>query len=123
MKSLTTQEQYEYFVDTLKNCGMFLLDCNDDDIGYYIFEEFVSNCVSFLSEQNLGGLLQNGFINSQIYSKSLTLREKFLKIYDSTLFKVALVKTNEQWREVLRLSDKIKALVAQFEDKRKAKVN
>lgn len=121
MKSLSTQEQYEYFVYTLNHCGMFLLDSNEDDIGFYIFEEFDSDSVPFLSRKLLRILLYNRYINYTIYKLSRQLYHKFRNLENTAIWGVSFVKTEKEWREVLELSDKIKELVAQLENKRKTK--
>jgi isoleucyl-tRNA synthetase len=43
LNRINDEQLYEYFLGTLKNCGMFLLDCNAQDIEYFIFEEFDSD--------------------------------------------------------------------------------
>lgn len=39
LKEITIEELMEFYLDTLKNCGKFLLKENDETIEHYLFEE------------------------------------------------------------------------------------
>ena len=40
MQNISLSKLMELYVDTLQHCGTHLLEMSDEDIGYYIFEEF-----------------------------------------------------------------------------------
>lgn len=108
MYETNTRDKYEYFCYTLNNCGMFLLKCSEDDVGYYIFEELDSLFRSFLCEQNLKELLQEGYIDQHVVELSRELRQKLENISDSPLWELEYVTTAPEWLEILKLSDEIK---------------
>ena len=71
----------ELFVDTLQKCGVHLLEMNDD-IGYYIFEEFDVGATTFLHENTLLILKTANLINGEISQKNSELRSKFMNLQD-----------------------------------------
>jgi len=111
LNRINDEQLYDYFLETLKNCGMFLLDCNAQDIEYFIFEEFDSDCISFLHETTLSRLLDCGYITPQIYSKCQLLNEKFRCMENTSMWNADSVKTDFEWHAVLSLSDEIKSML------------
>ena len=101
----------ELFVDTLQKCGVHLLEMNDDDIGYYIFEEFDVGATTFLHDNTLLILRTANLINEEISQKSSELRSKFMNLQDTDQWNVNSVKSSKEWREILELSDEIKSLM------------
>lgn len=108
---INDEQLYDYFLGTLKNCGMFLLDCNAQDIESFIFEEFDSDCISFLHETTLSRLLDSGYITPQIYVKCQMLNEKFRRMENTCMWNADSVKTDFEWHAVLSLSDEIKSML------------
>ena len=102
------QRMYEFFKDTLDHCGRFLLDLSDEDIEYYIFEEFDCDAVSFLHEKNLNLIRLSGRITQEIVDMSLELSRKFRSLEGTELWNVRAVRDSEKWLKVLELSDRIK---------------
>ncbi|AZA83219.1 hypothetical protein C1637_24220 [Chryseobacterium lactis] len=45
------------------------------------------------------------------YDRCLLLRKKVLELQELDLWKIDLIKTNEKWREVIVLCDKIKDMI------------
>lgn len=114
MDSIKIQEKYEFFLKTLNEFGLHLLNERDDEIGYWIFEEFYGDAISFLHENNLNCLLESNYINKDIYSMSLELRKKFLLLENSVHWNLKLVRTDKEWLSILKLSDEIKKLISNF---------
>lgn len=108
---------YDFFKDTLNNCGAFLLDMSDEEIGYLLFEEFDGDCVSFLNERNLNLLRQTGKITVEIVDMALELVSKFRSLENTKLWNVHSVRGNERWREIMELSDQIKTELTQLVDR------
>jgi len=100
---------FDFFKDTLNNCGAFLLDMSDEEIGYLLFEEFDGDCVSFLNERNLNLLRQTGKITIEIVDMALELVSKFRALEHTEFWNVRSVRNNQKWHEILELSDHIKS--------------
>lgn len=108
---METKKLYDYFLDTLSHCGIFILVSNKEDIEYQIFEEFDIGIISFLHENSLKQLLDSKFITFDVYNKCLLLRKKVLELQELDLWKIDLIKTNEKWRDVILLCDEIKDMI------------
>lgn len=111
MNEISLDKKYELFIETLNQCGEFLLNAKNEDIEYYLFEEFDSNSISFLSKEMLNILLTSNLINAEIYDKSLLLAQKFRDIEGTYLWNINAVKNSKEWKEILKLSDQIKVLI------------
>ncbi len=111
--SLTLGERFDLYLDTLNNFGVFLLDLPDALIEYYVFEEFATGAISFLYKTNLELYEDEGLITKAIREQSGRLREGFLalKLQGETFWRVESVKRAPEWRELLTLSDCVKALL------------
>lgn len=108
MKELTVQERYAWFVESLKDMGIHLLDLSDDLIGFYVFEEFDADSRSCLCETSLSILLNEQLISPEIYEQALELSRQYRELENSPLSSVEAVKTAPRWRELMLLSDRIK---------------
>ena len=108
MKKINTREKYELFIQTLQSCGMYLLDRSDADIAYFLFEEFDSDCISYLHENVLKELLDEKYISTDIYNMATELRCKFRALESTDAWNISAVKTDPRWKEIFRLCDKIK---------------
>ena len=115
MKELTLSQRYDYFKDTLTHIGTFLLTGDREEIAYRIFEEFDSDCTSFLHETTLRALLEGGLISAEIYEKSLRLAAEFRGLEGTALWNPEAVTTAEAWREVMELGDMLRDIVGIFE--------
>lgn len=107
MKEININELYSYFCSAISHCGTFLLRCNDDDIGYHIFEEFDTDCNSFLSDLALKTLLTANYISKEIHDSALNLAKLFRALDDTHLWNVDAVRNSEEWLRVLSLGDDI----------------
>ena len=102
------EEQYLFYKKTIQECGSSILLEEDIKIEYILFEEFSSNVVSYLSEKALKIFEDMGWINEDIYAKSRALREKYFNIEKNrTLLNADAVRTEEEWKEFLLLSDEL----------------
>lgn len=98
---------FDLYLDTIKKCGSYLLESSEDDIGYFIFEEFDIGCVTFLHNDSLSRLLKSGKINKTQYNESIFLREKKIELERSNKWMIGLVKEDERWRELFKIADKL----------------
>ena len=111
IKDITVSELFQFYMDTLKKCGIYLLSAENKVIEYNIFEEFDIGLVSFFHKNSLLRLVSGGFINCEVMEKSLKLRCLVNQLQQSDDWNVGAVKKSSAWREVLDLTDKIKTLI------------
>ncbi|OPX42929.1 hypothetical protein CLHUN_32530 [Ruminiclostridium hungatei] len=109
--NISIDKLMDFYMDTLQKCGVYLLDMEDEDIEYNIFEEFDINVVSFLHQNTLSKLKDANLISEQIVEKSIELREKYLAMQNTEACNVESVRNNKEWRNILELSDNIKSLI------------
>ena len=114
MKPISAAELNELFLDTLYRSSSKNLLGSDDEIESDLFEEFDSGAISFLHENTLDRLLEHGFINAEIKNLSLELREKARFLLENKRG-TEPVKTDAEWVDLFRLSDKIFNLKKQFD--------
>lgn len=115
MKSVNQTELYALYKDTLSHVGTFLLTCDREEIEYHLFEEFDTDCTSFLHETNLRTLLDGGLISAEIYEKSLRLASEFRGLEGTALWNPEAVVSAEAWRKVMELGDMLRDIVGIFE--------
>lgn len=113
MEKLKIEKLFDFYIDTLEKCGMDILDLSNEMIGYYIFEELDIGATTFLYKDNVNRLLDEGFIDDDIYAKSILLREKIMRLQGTKLWNIESVKNTSEWKEILQLSDDIKQLIYQ----------
>ncbi len=101
----------ELYLDTIDKCGMFLLNSDDEVIEYNIFEEFDIGVNTFLHIDNLIRLKNEQLINEKVLEKSCLVRELVIKLQNGDKWNVNAVKYSDEWREILELTDEIKALI------------
>ena len=111
MKPLSYAKSYEFFLETLEHCGMFLLNEDADSIEWHLFEEFDSDSITFLHESTLDRLLGSGYISAEVYPMCQLLRKKFRDLEETTLWHAEAVRSTPEWYEILSLADKIKSIV------------
>lgn len=115
MKELNVTELYGFFTATLSHLGICLLTCDREEIAYRIFEEFDSDCTSFLHQSNLRVLLEGGLISFEIYEASLRLVAEFRALEGTALWNPDAVTAAEAWRKVLELGDTVRGMVEAHE--------
>ena len=115
MKSVNQTELYALYKDTLSHVGTFLLTCDREEIDYHLFEEFDTDCTSFLHETNLRALLEGGLISAEIYEASLRLAAEFRGLEGTALWNPEAVVSSEEWRKVMELGDTLRGMVEAHE--------
>lgn len=108
MQIISVEELFDQYTDTLQQCTKSLLQANDEDIEYHVFEEFNTGAVSFLYSESLERLKSAGFISEEVRKESLLLRSMFFDLEASDKWNVESVRTSPDWFEIIQLSDKIK---------------
>lgn len=109
MKELTVAERYGFFKDSFSHCGCFLLDLNDEDLLYYLFEEFDTDAISFLHTTMLDILRESGYIDDEIVSMCQSLRAMYLKLERNPNMRHAeAIKTSPAWLELFHLADEVR---------------
>ena len=109
MKELTTKEQYEYFEETFNKFNTTLLNQSDDDIEYIIFEDIINNVVSFLHPIVIGKLLEEKYINKEVYDLCCDFRKLFLELEEKSLRSATEVRESKDWLDLVKLADEIKS--------------
>lgn len=107
MNEISVEELMELYVETLANCGTYLLNEDDETIDYNIFEEFDIGVISFLHHDSLNKLLLGKYINTQEMEDSLKLREMVLDIQNNNQWNIESLKSSNNWKKVLVLADNI----------------
>lgn len=103
------EKRYELFKNTLEECGTEILLESEEIIEYKLFEEFAVDAVSFLHENMLDALLDEGMIDDEIYEKCKELRNFYLSMpSNSLLLNAREVKTSVEWKRLMQLSDEIR---------------
>ena len=109
---ISLEKRYENFKSTIEECGSYLLLEDDDTIKHNLFEEFSIDAISFLHEDTLNLLLNEGMIDEDILEKSIELRNSFMQLDKNVeLRSVEAVRTFEEWKKLLRISDEIRKLL------------
>lgn len=101
---------YRRFINTLNECGIFLISADDEKIGYLIFEEFDIDVRSNLCDNNLSMFISEGWIDESIEEKCRKLRDSFCEIQTlyPQIWNIHSIRISEKWMEILKLSDEIK---------------
>lgn len=109
MEQITEQKLLEFYNDTLDKCGTFLLDEDDETIEYNIYEEFDIGIHSFFHIDSLQRLYNSGLISADKLNESILLRNKVIELQSTVEWNFEHFKTSKNWKEIMKLSDKIKA--------------
>lgn len=110
MEEITDQMLFNLYNDTLSKCGTYLYDANNDIIEYSIYEDFDIGVHSFLHLDNLNKLNRVGLISIDKLSKSILLRDKFIKLQNSSDWGIENFKISEKWKEIMMLCDELKVM-------------
>ena len=93
----------------MDECGADILLESEEVIEHKLFEEFAVDAVSFLHENMLDVLLDEGMIDDEIYEKCKELRNSYLSMQtNSLLLNAREVKTSKEWKQIMHLSDEIR---------------
>ena len=105
MKKLTTEEQYEYFEETFNKFNTTLLNKSDDDIEYIIFVDIIVNVVSFLHTIVMDKLLDEKYINKEVYDLCYDFRKQFIELEENTSGGVTEISESQEWLDLMKLAD------------------
>lgn len=108
MDYIDKNELFEYFIETINSCGLFLLSETDEQIEYNIFEIFDINVHTFLYVDNINVLLSSGLISKSVYHKAELIREMYLKIENTDDWTVEGVRNSLLWKDIMILCDNIR---------------
>lgn len=111
MNTISDAKLYDFFLETLEQCGSFLLNADMESIEWHLFEEFDSSSITFLHENTLDRLLDCGYISTEVYPLCQFLLKKFRSLEGTTLWHPGAVHSASEWYEILSLADKIKNMV------------
>jgi len=115
MIQLTIEQSFDFYLNSLKRCGLHLLEMTEDEIYYQIFDEFATEYPASLSQYTLDRLESEGLIDSQVSELSKLLQKKLLEIDNTDHWDIDKVKHSEKWKKILELSDEVKKLVYQYQ--------
>jgi hypothetical protein len=106
---LTADERYDLFKSTLVKCSSDILSKSDDLFEHTLYEDLQISVVSFLHNNMLDVLIDEGYIDETIYNKVSELREIYLGeekgILD--LGDPDRIKSSTGFRKILDLADEI----------------
>lgn len=98
-KSITIEESYELFIETLSRLSERNLDMKDDDLAHEIFEELDSDSHTFLHQWTVGQLIQKGLIPKLLRPRILSLRENIRRVMDEK-HQIDLYRNDPEWKEL-----------------------
>jgi hypothetical protein len=111
MNSISIQELFTFYHDTLFRCSFQLRDQSDDEISYQIFEEFDIGIISFFHEASLNRLLEANLISEEIFKLSSSLREQVLELQDDGEWDIEYFRISDNWTGVISIVEKIKQIL------------
>jgi hypothetical protein len=111
LTDISNEKLIEFFVDTLERCGKHLLNASDEVLEYEIFQEFDIGAFTFLHEECLFKLKNEGFISEEIVQESKKLRELVMELQDGDEWNVQSFRTSFKWKKIMALSDEIKSML------------
>lgn len=110
MEQLREQKLLELYNDTLEKCGAFLLDEDDETIGYNIYEEFDIGVFSYFHVDSMQRLHESGLISTVKFNESNLLRRIVIDLQSNSEWDIRHFRTSDKWREVMRMCDRLKSL-------------
>jgi hypothetical protein len=110
MDQISDKELLELFNDTLNKCGIYLLNEDDEIIQSNIYEDFDIGVHSFLHLDSLQKLYDKNLISIGKLNKSILLHSKVIDLQNLYEWKFEYFRISEKWKEIMILSDEIKAV-------------
>ncbi len=106
---LSVDERYDLFKCTLQKCSSNILSMKDDDFRYTLFEELTTDIISFLHNNTLDLLIDEGYIDETIYNKCSELRETYISEEKnlSELSDINKIKSMPMFCRIVKLADEI----------------
>ena len=108
MEPITKQQRLDLFNNTIDKCGTYLLIEDDETIEYNIYEDFDIGVHSFLHNDNIQWLYENGQISLSQFNKSILLRDMVINLQKTDEWEFKHFRTSKKWRAIIELSDDIK---------------
>ena len=109
--TVTKEHIYIGYIRTLESFTRALVREDDIAVGTRIFEDFDIYVRVYLCDENLKIYLDEGWIDHEIAEKSRALLSGFCALGKECpgLWNAASVKTAEEWRKLMELSEEIRA--------------
>ena len=107
---LTGEQRYIGYIRTLEGFTSALLKEDDIIIGSRIFEDMDIYIRTYLCEENLELFVREDWIDEETADKSRGLRDTFCSLQKGSpeLWNLESVKTAEEWRILMYLSEEIR---------------
>ena len=106
---IAVSEKYELFKSTLLKCCSNILYKSDDDFRYTLFEELPIDIISFLHNNTLDALIDEGYIDERIYNMCSELREMYMR-EEKRFFELSdinEIKSSSDFCKIVGLADEI----------------
>jgi hypothetical protein len=113
MENINGKDLYEFYLETINCCSSKLLTENDETVCYYLLEILDSNVHSFFHEDVLKKLRNDGFINDQIFDRTLKLKERAIVLLNDNKH-IVLIRNSESWLSLFSLGDEIISQISDF---------
>ncbi|MBQ8489915.1 MAG: hypothetical protein IJ535_09055 [Pseudobutyrivibrio sp.] len=106
---LTIDERYEIFKNTLCKCSSKLLNKNNEEFKYLLFEDLAVEINSFLHDTALDTFIEEGYIDESIYNKCIELRDLYLNEEENymSLSDVNKIRESTKFNKMIKLADEI----------------
>lgn len=111
MDTFMKEKLYIGFIRTLEHFTTAVAGMDDIAVGTRVFEDLDIYIRIYLCEENLNIYLDEGWIDNDIAEKSRGLFDTFCSLEKSSpeLWNVKAVKTADEWRILMQLSEDIRA--------------
>ncbi|MBQ9745589.1 MAG: hypothetical protein IJW21_02060 [Clostridia bacterium] len=109
MREFTAEEMFDWFKSIFSYCGTALLEMEDEDVMYYLFEELDSDATSCLHINTLKRLENLGYINGQTVALCITFRSRYLELMREKTWSADEIRKHEKWLGLMRIADLIKS--------------
>lgn len=106
MNEISTDQLYDLYLDAVGRCTSEVHNLTDEEIEYYVFEEFDVGAHSFLHDDNLAKLLDARLIDEEMVAISREVRERWLALQKRS-WSIEEVKTKKEWEELFELCDRL----------------
>ena len=97
MTEMSTEQLYDFYIDTIGRCTSELRNLTNEEIEYNLFEEFDVGVHSFLHDDNLAKLRDGGFIDNETLALYREVRQRWLALQKPS-WSIEEVKTGKSRR-------------------------
>ena len=106
MSEISVAELYDLYLDTIGRCTSELLQGNDEELRYNLFEEFDIGAHSFLHDDNLTKLWHAGYIDDEMVKVSREVRGRWLAL-QTKVWEVEEIRNSKEWKGLFELCDQL----------------